>query len=425
MKAKRPSTHTTNPEIRNLILKIYDKLNSPSTRDVGYDMFIKLIEKNISSKTVISQILFQIGEFLKNLQTDDKDPYIKLIALVYYQPIENEERKEIYYPFLQQSLSILQNLIKDSNSNCFISIANCYSEIVGNTMPIDIGASTRVLLEQQKKAYEMIQSFSLFNMKSEDKANQIVGSLCITKLIENCPIILQEKYMNYIFESIMECLSRKTYNAKTELLTCMISLILGAETQFSQYASKTLFKIIDFLTDSDWHNRKLSLNVIYSLIIYCSDIIIPLKDRLIEFLRKLKTDKYKEVREVCLLILNKMNEFEPKSTITERNSRKLLNNSSMKKKPREIQKKLNKIKEKDNLYSSMKIKTQELITRENNRSEPDIEDSENKRNMSPNNINRYKNFDNRKGSSIINSKMIIKTDPKKSIFQQIKNENFF
>ena len=91
----------------------------------------------------------------------------------------------------------------------------------------------------------------------------------------------------------------------------MIYLILGAEGLFAQYANATLYKILDFLTEDDWNKRKLALNVIYTLIFYCKDEIMPLKEHIINFLRVLKTDKVKEVREVCLLILQIFNENEP------------------------------------------------------------------------------------------------------------------
>ena len=138
-------------------------------------------------------------------------------------------------------------------------------------------------------------------MKYDDKSNRIVGSLCLTKLVENCPVVLQKQYMKLIWEVIMNLIDKKNFNAKYELLNCLISLILGAENLFTPYAHNTLYKVLDFLADTDWLKRKLALNVIYTLIFYCKDEILPLKEHIISFLRALKTDKVKEVREVCLL----------------------------------------------------------------------------------------------------------------------------
>lgn len=178
-------------------------------------------------------------------------------------------------------------------------------------MPTDISYATEELNMEEKRAYEMLQGFCIYNMKQEEKANRIIGSLCLTKLVENCPVVLQEQYMKFIWENIMNFIDTKNYTAKYELLNCLISLILGAEGLFTQYANATLYKVLDFLTEDDWNKRKLALNVIYTLIFYCKDEVLPLKDHIINFLRVLKTDKVKEVREVCLLILQIFNENEP------------------------------------------------------------------------------------------------------------------
>jgi hypothetical protein len=119
--------------------------------------------------------------------------------------------------------------------------------------------------------------------------------------------------MKLIWEVIMNLIDKKNFNAKYELLNCLISLILGAENLFTPYAHNTLYKVLDFLADTDWLKRKLALNVIYTLIFYCKDEILPLKEHIISFLRALKTDKVKEVREVCLLILKIFSENEPKN----------------------------------------------------------------------------------------------------------------
>ena len=46
-------------------------------------------------------------------------------------------------------------------------------------------------------------------MKYDDKSNRIVGSLCLTKLVENCPIVLQYQYMKLIWEFIISLIDKK------------------------------------------------------------------------------------------------------------------------------------------------------------------------------------------------------------------------
>ena len=326
-----------NQEIKASLISIYDKINKPPTKEVGYDLFLKLIHKNIYSPPQMNFIINHVSEFILPLEPKEKDPCIKLLSLIFYSPSNEEESIEakIYFPYLSPVLTTLQNLIKDSNSSIFPTISNIFGEIVQNIMPTDIEASNIELDQEEKTAYEMMQGFCIYNMKYDDKSNRIVGSLCLTKLVENCPIVLQKQYMKLIWEVIMNLIDKKNFNAKYELLNCLISLILGAENLFMPYAHNTLYKVLDFLADSDWFKRKLALNVIYTLIFYCKDEILPLKEHIISFLRALKTDKVKEVREVCLLILKIFSENEQKNKENTKEKNKvntsLVNNTSKKK----------------------------------------------------------------------------------------------
>ena len=305
----------SNQEIKSSLISIYDKINKPPTKEVGYDLFLKLVHKNLYAPSQMNFIINHVSEFITPLEPKEKDPCMKLLSLIFYSPSSEEESidSKIYFPYLSPVLTTLQNLIKDSNSTIFPTISNVFAEIVQNIMPTDIEASNIELEQEEKTAYEMMQGFCIYNMKYDDKSNRIVGSLCLTKLVENCPVVLQKQYMKLIWEVIMNLIDKKNFNAKYELLNCLISLILGAENLFTPYAHNTLYKVLDFLADTDWLKRKLALNVIYTLIFYCKDEILPLKEHIISFLRALKTDKVKEVREVCLLILKIFSENESKN----------------------------------------------------------------------------------------------------------------
>ena len=298
----------SNSEIRSSLLSIYDKLSKASTREVGYELFKKLILKSIYNQNQTNYIIQQLNDFITPLEPKEKEPTLKLLSLFFFNENNNNEEKQIYYNYLSPILSILQSLIKESNSSIFPLIANSYAEIVQFIMPTNIESTNEDLEINEKRAYEILQGFCIYNMKYDDKSNRICGSLCLTKLVENCPIVLQIQYLKYIWENIITFIDKKNFNAKYELLNCLISLILGAENLFNQFANVTLYKVLDFLTDNDWLKRKLALNVIYTLIFYCKDEILPLKEHIINFLKVLKTDKVKEVREVCLLILQIFNE---------------------------------------------------------------------------------------------------------------------
>ena len=471
----------SNAEIKSILLNIYDRLTKPSTKDVGYELFLKLILKNLYNPSSISFILSQLSEFIPPLPPKEKEPCLKLLSLVFFDPMQdpqnqNNKKKTIYYQYLSSVLSIIQSITKDSNNSIFGQIANTYAEIVQNLMPTDISYASEELDMEEKRAYEMLQGFCIYNMKQEEKANRIIGSLCLTKLVENCPIVLQEQYMKFIWDNIITFIDTKNYTAKYELLNCLISLILGAEGLFAQYANPTLYKVLDFLTEDDWNKRKLALNVIYTLIFYCKDDIMPLKDHIINFLRVLKTDKVKEVREVCLLILQIFNENEPVKKKVEKeksissiiNKNKIgkinKNNNSSKKdnidsqnrknksRPKtgiRQQKKNNKFFEnnkkfgfnpfKDNAYEENEnkkinnINNIKNINDEDNSQKPSIsvqsrgtkETNINSIGNGTGNISSVSKSKGKKSNNFVNEKMVIKPDPNKSIFKAIPNPAFF
>ena len=479
----------SNSEIKSILLNVYDRLTKPSTKDVGYELFLKLILKHLYNPSSINFIISQLAEFIPPLPPKEKEPTLNLLSLIFFDPMANPnipKKKTIYFQYLSSVLSIIQNIIVDKNNSIFGSIANTYAEIVQNLMPTDINYALEDLDMEERKGYEILQGFCIYNMKQEEKANRIVnrivGSLCLTKLVENCPVVLQEKYMKFIWENIISFIEMKNYTAKYELLNCLISLILGAENLFIPYANTTLYKVLDFLSEDDSNKKKLALNVIYTLIFYCKEEIIPLKDHITNFLRVLKTDKVKEIREVCLLILQILNENEPKKKEIEKSIGAIINNKNKGKKENgEIGNKQNnnnsnnKSKNKSRPKTGNKMKKNNKFFENNKKFEKNPfkdnsfentnynkKPNNNINNTNSNNNNNNNNnqaeenniktgiiqskFSNetntntvgtgivsngantqniklkgKKSSNFVNEKMIIKPDPNKSIFKAVPN----
>ena len=322
-------------EIKSSLNKVYDRIRTPKTKEKGYELFKKIISKNIYNKTLLCSVISNIQEKISKLPPMERPPYLNLLSLFFFNQSQPESLK-LYYPYLSPILSILQSLIIDSNSEIFSQISETFAEIVQYLMPNDISASDKNLDSEEKESYETLQSFCIINIKIDQKINRVIGSLCLTKLVENCPFVLKSQYMKYILDNIIENISKENFNAKYELLNCLISLILGAEGLFCPYANMTLYKVLDFLTDPDWLKRKLSLNVIYTMIFYCKEEILPLKEHIINFLNVLKNDKIKEVRDVSLLILQMFDDTISIQTIS---SGINLNNSEIEIKDRENKKK--------------------------------------------------------------------------------------
>ena len=453
------SDQISNPEIKSSLLTIYDKIGMIQSREIGYELFIELIMNNIYISSSMNFIISQVGDFIYSLSPKEKEPYLKLLSLFFYNPnnpnndnnqSENGNNsitsKNIYYIYISPVLNIIQTFINEQNAILYPSISNIYADIIQYIMPTDISASTRQLNPEEKKAYDILQGFCIYNMKYDDKSNRIVGSLCLTKLVENCPIVLQPQYTKFIWDNINNFIDKKNFNAKTELLNCLISLILGAENLFCPYANVTLYKVLDFLTDNDWLKRKLALNVIYTLIFYCKDEILPLKDHIINFLKVLKTDKVKEVREVCLLILQIFSQNEPNqekksnnnysefSTQKNMGSDERVNNNlkSPKNNVKEFQEmeknpqnKKNDIEIEKNRNKTPTNKRKRSIGEEKEKEKNIIANTNNNMNNNINTFNHNKFVNRNDDNTFINEKMKIRPDPNKSIFRTNPNSAFF
>ena len=449
------SEQISNPEIKSSLLTIYDKIGMIQSREIGYELFVELIMNNIYLSSSMNYIISQVGDFIYSLSPKEKEPYLKLLSLFFYNPNnqnnENNQNgnnslisKNIYYIYISPVLNVLQTFINEENSILYPSISNVYTDIIQYTMPTDISASTKQLNPEEKKAYDILQGFCIYNMKYDDKSNRIVGSLCLTKLVENCPIVLQPQYTKFIWDNINNFIDKKNFNAKTELLNCLISLILGAENLFCPYANVTLYKVLDFLTDNDWLKRKLALNVIYTLIFYCKDEILPLKDHIINFLQVLKTDKVKEVKEVCLLILQIFSQNEPNqekkanNNYSEFSNQKNINNNITKRTERNT-KEFKELEQKEqerkdeiiidkNRNKTPINKRKRSIGEEKEKNIISNTNNINNNNVNNNNINTFNHnkFVNRNNdNTFINEKMKIRPDPNKSIFKTNPNSAFF
>ena len=116
-----------------------------------------------------------------------------------------------------------------------------------------------------------------------------------------------------------------------------MSLIFSVENKFKPYANTCLFRVMDYLTDTDPLMRKLSINIVYTLVFYCKEEILEVKDNIIEFLNVLKEDENKDIKDICKKILEFIQDdsnndnINTKNTKTKKDSNiKILNNSGKK-----------------------------------------------------------------------------------------------
>ena len=237
----------------------------------------------------------------------------------------------------------------------------------------------KYLLDKSSKKilFNKILHFCEENINTNKKLEQSFGCLILTEFIEKCPLIKEEKYLEIIFKKISDYLDDRWFQCKLDLLNCTISLIFSAENKFKPYANTCLFRVMDYLTDTDPLMRKLSINIVYTLVFYCKEEILEVKENIIEFLNVLKEDESDEIKEICKKILEFIQNNSNNNSINRKtkkiNNNKVLNNSG-KKTDKSIQEKF-------------KINT---INNKNNYDNKDLEELDSKINIILNEINKIK-----------------------------------
>ena len=432
-------SNSTFVEINKSLNKIYKYLISSKNEELGKDLFKKLIKKYIFQNTLIFSIINDLEEKIANCSIKEKYKYTNLLT-IFFENNEYDIPLGIYLPYLNPILSIIQSTVIEKNIDFLPKIPEIFMKIIQNLIPDDILASNKKLSEEEKKIYEILQNFCIFNLKFDKKINQVIGSLCLTKLVENCPYVLKNEYIKTILDNILSLLSSENFDAKPELLNCLISLILGAENLFIPYAQLIFNKIIDFLANRDWIQRKLSLNIIYTLSLYCKTELMPLKENILIILSSLKKDKVKEIRDISFLIAQ-MYEKDINNSKKTKMNKKRNNHLSTGNIINKI-KKINYIKYNNissfspnrtinNIKNKIQNMKQKKLFKEINTTPKKVNSKPKKRKSSFNNslsdygIKNKKYINRTRNLSFVNEKMVIKPDPNKSIFNTRKNMAFF
>ena len=312
------------------------------------DTIIESLKQHLSS---IFHIQNEMENFFKTLngviftskasknkaqKIDNRQPFILYPIIFSFNP-----RTTSY--FLDYYLSSLQQSTCEENRPDFTFLSEVFADVILAFFSDDKNNKYLIkknyLLEQNKKKnlYEKILNFCNNYIKTNKTLEQSFGCLLLTEFIEKCPLVKEDKNLDNLFKIISDYLDDRWFESKLDLLNCTISLIFAAESKFKQYAKICLFRVLDYLTDMDWMKRKLAINIVYTLVFYCKDEILAVKENIFEFLNALKEDEVEEVREVCLHTLKLLgeeeegeadgpHEVEPAEIKNENNKTKNLNN---------------------------------------------------------------------------------------------------
>ena len=115
--------------------------------------------------------------------------------------------------------------------------------------------------------------------------------------------------ISYNWELIEELLDNQEVKSNANILKtvlkCLEILIEISGTKFKEYATSAIYKTLNYLTEIDVELQNRSLMILYNLTKYCYEQLEPLKEKIIEFLKYLKTIcNNSENINICNILLN-------------------------------------------------------------------------------------------------------------------------
>ena len=296
-----------------------------------------LIEENHPDKTLI---INSLKEHLISIfkEKPEMENFFKTLNLVIFSQQDSSEEKIINSsPFKLYSLvfsfnpktsyyymdyfltSLQKSCSNDINTKEFPFLIKIFSEVVkafySDEKSNKFLINKNMLLEFNKKnkLFEKIFNFCNNNIKSNETTKQSFGCLLLNEFIIKCPLFKDEKNFENVFKVLSEYLDDHWFENKLDLLNCVLNLIHTQGKKFKHYANVCLFKILDFFTDEDWMKRKIAVNIVYTLTLYCKEEILNVKDNIIDFLNVLKEDSNDDVKEICIKTLNFIEECDPEN----------------------------------------------------------------------------------------------------------------
>ena len=278
--------------------------------------------------------------------------------------------------YIDHFLDSLDRSTCENNRKEFSFLSHVFAEVIKSLF----NNEKKSLTDKNKNfLYEKFLNFCNDKIKTNKKTEQSFGCLLLTEFIENCPMVKEEQSIEELFKIISEYLDDRWFECKLDLLNCTISLIFTAEQKFRPYANVCLFRVLDYLTDSEWMKRKLAINIVYTLVCFCKDEILSVKDNIMEFLNILKDDPVEEVKDVCLQTMKYIEDVDPNNANQQNGQpKKNLNDNLKKNKSSNVNKNKNNksLENKFNSSNNTKNKTKINRSQKNYTTEKKINDME-------------------------------------------------
>ena len=239
-----------------------------------------------------------------NRPTISKVPKNKEYIKVY--GIASEIFEESLIPFLPKVLSQIQQKLKESDVQ---EIHNAYAESIGVILH-----NVLKNIQNIDEATELLTTFLKMvftNLNQPGKIVQSGAALWLTKIIQNAPVEALKLKLEDLWQGLLEILNSTNCRAHTQILESLISLLLSVERDFEPFAGNFLPILLEWMGLSEWHTRKIGIDVMYTIAAILGDVIAPYTKEILEVLNHWKFDKMKPVREAAIEAINLIKDLDP------------------------------------------------------------------------------------------------------------------
>ena len=304
------SINEENRYINLCLLNIYDKISNQATLNIGVELFRQLLKDYISENQRMNYILSEIYDYSRKLKGEDKKEPLTLLPII----LQNKQGTV----YLSKILNIIAGNITTQSEHIFEFFGKIFEEIV-----LEVEKNNN----KTKENTNVLKNFCFYYLNQStqnstlffdlNKCYQICGFVFLSKLILNSRIIQNDiNSISEIMQLILSyfcLLSKRIFYAKNEMLKCLLIVILKIQKEFYVFAKETLNQIFLLLKQNlnklAWESKKILLESIYNIIIFCPKSAELYYDEIVTFAKQCKVDKIKEVRMISLSVLKVINDL--------------------------------------------------------------------------------------------------------------------
>jgi len=295
--------------IENIINNIKSSINELNFKNTPIELshhilleYYNLITTNITDQDTTIFLLHIISrEINKSVSLIEKQLLLSLLP-EFFIPFFTTDIK-LTYPYLSRILTCIQsNIVSDIPPTY---IGKIFKKIIFYLFNDEDGQNKDPI---NRDVFEKCQGFCFYNMKLKGINNQSVGIICLNILLNeiNYSFLNENNFVIYIWEKLSIYMDSSSFFPKNNLLKYIYDFITKFKNAFKPFVNIAIYKILEFIDNSDSIIRKTSLNILGQLISFYPNEIEPIKNSIMQLLLILHNDPDGNIRNKSIYIYNKL-----------------------------------------------------------------------------------------------------------------------